>query len=90
VSAEGSGQIEVYEPQGCARCAGTGYRGRVGLFEVLVVSDEVRSLILERAPASQIARVAVGEGMRTLRADGLSKVAEGVTSLSEVTRVTGG
>jgi type II secretory ATPase GspE/PulE/Tfp pilus assembly ATPase PilB-like protein len=56
----------------------------------MVVSDEVRRLVLERAPASQIAAVSIQEGMRTLREDGLSKVAEGLTSLAEVTRVTGG
>jgi type IV pilus assembly protein PilB len=90
LSAESTGDVEIYEPRGCARCAGTGYRGRVGLFEVMVVSDEVRRLVLERAPASTIAKVAISEGMRTLRDDGLSKVAEGLTSLAEVTRVTGG
>jgi type IV pilus assembly protein PilB len=90
LSAEGTGTVDIYEAVGCARCAGTGYRGRVGLFEVMVVSDEVRRLVLERAPASQIAAVATQEGMRTLRQDGLSKVAEGLTSLAEVTRVTGG
>jgi type IV pilus assembly protein PilB len=90
LSADGAGTVDIYEAVGCARCAGTGYRGRVGLFEVMVVSDEVRRLVLERAPASQIAAVAIQEGMRTLREDGLSKVAEGLTSLAEVTRVTGG
>jgi type IV pilus assembly protein PilB len=89
LSAEGEGSVEIYEPRGCARCGGTGYRGRVGLFEVMVVSDEVRHLVLERAPASQIAKVAISEGMRTLREDGLTKVGEGLTSLAEVSRVTG-
>ncbi len=90
LSADGTGSLEVYEAVGCARCAGTGYRGRVGLFEVMTVSDEVRRLVVERAPAAQIAEVAVAEGMRTLRQDGLTKVAAGLTSLAEVTRVTGG
>jgi len=90
LTADATGSVDIYEAVGCARCAGTGYRGRVGLFEVMVVSDEVRRLVLERAPASQIAAVAIDEGMRTLRDDGLSKVAEGLTSLAEVTRVTGG
>ena len=89
IDAEGTGEIEVYEPKGCARCAGTGYRGRVGLFEVMEVTDEVRRLVLERAPASAISAVAVREGMRTLREDGMAKVAAGLTSLAEVTRVTG-
>jgi type IV pilus assembly protein PilB len=90
LSADGTGSLEVYEAVGCARCAGTGYRGRVGLFEVMTVSDEVRRLVVERAPAARIAEVAVAEGMRTLRQDGLTKVAAGLTSLAEVTRVTGG
>jgi type IV pilus assembly protein PilB len=90
LSADGTGTVDIYEAVGCARCAGTGYRGRVGLFEVMVVSDEVRQLVLERAPASQIAAVSIEQGMRTLREDGLSKVSAGLTSLAEVTRVTGG
>ncbi len=75
--------------RGCDACAGTGYRGRVGLFEVMEVSDEVRRLVLERAHASSISAVAVREGMRTLRQDGLAKVTAGLTSLAEVARLTG-
>jgi type IV pilus assembly protein PilB len=90
VSGDSTGEVEIYEPRGCARCAATGYRGRVGLFEVMIVSNEVRRLVLERADAASIAEVAIHEGMRTLREDGMSKVAEGLTSLAEVTRVTGG
>jgi type IV pilus assembly protein PilB len=81
--------IEAYEPVGCVRCGGTGYRGRTGLFEVMVVSEEIRSLALQRAPADQIAIVAMREGMRTLREDGLEKVKAGLTSMAEVGRVTG-
>jgi type IV pilus assembly protein PilB len=81
--------IEAYEPAGCVRCGGTGYRGRIGLFEVMVMSDEIRSLALQRAPADQIALVAVREGMRRLREDGLDKVKSGQTSMAEIARVTG-
>jgi type IV pilus assembly protein PilB len=81
--------IEAYEPVGCVRCGGTGYRGRVGLFEVMLASEEIRSLALERAPADRIALVAVREGMRRLREDGLDKVKAGLTSMAEVARVTG-
>jgi type IV pilus assembly protein PilB len=81
--------IEAYEPVGCVRCAGTGYRGRTGLFEVMLVSEEIRSLALERAPADQIAAVAIREGMRRLREDGLEKVKSGLTSMAEIARVTG-
>jgi type IV pilus assembly protein PilB len=81
--------MEAYEPVGCVRCGGMGYRGRIGLFEVMVVSDEIRSLTLQRAPADQVGHVAVREGMRTLREDGLEKVKAGLTSMAEVGRVTG-
>jgi type IV pilus assembly protein PilB len=66
-----------------------GYRGRIGLFEVMVMSEEIRSLSLQRGSASQIAAVAVRDGMRRLREDGLDKVKSGLTSMAEVARVTG-
>jgi type IV pilus assembly protein PilB len=82
--------IEAYEPVGCVRCGSMGYRGRLGLFEVMVMSEEIRSLALERAPSDKISVVAVREGMRRLREDGLDKVKAGVTSMAEIARVTGG
>ena len=82
--------IEAYEPVGCDRCGGMGYRGRIGLYEVMLISPEIRSLTLQRASADQIAAVAVREGMRRLREDGLDKVKSGLTSMAEVARVTGG
>jgi type IV pilus assembly protein PilB len=66
-----------------------GYRGRTGLYEVMMTSEEVRSLTLERAASEQIATVAVQQGMRRLREDGLEKVKAGVTSMAEIARVTG-
>jgi type IV pilus assembly protein PilB len=81
--------IEAYEPLGCSRCGGTGYRGRVGLYEVMTMSEEIRTLTLARAASEQIAVVAVREGMRRLREDGLDKVKAGLTSIAEVARVTG-
>jgi type IV pilus assembly protein PilB len=81
--------IEAYEPAGCVRCAGMGYRGRVGLFEVMLMNDEIRSLTLERASAAAITAAAMREGMRRLREDGLDKVKSGLTSMAEVSRVTG-
>ena len=81
--------MEAYEPVGCVRCGGMGYRGRTGLFEVMLLSEEIRSLALQRAPSDQIALVATREGMRTLREDGLEKVKGGLTSMAEVSRVTG-
>ncbi len=81
--------LEAYEPAGCARCGGMGYKGRIGLYEVMLVSEEIRRLVLTRAPAEEIATVAVREGMRHLRDDGLEKVKTGRTSMAEVARVTG-
>jgi type IV pilus assembly protein PilB len=81
--------IEAYEPVGCVRCGGMGYRGRIGLFEVMEMSEEIRSLTLQRASSNQIAEVAARDGMRRLRSDGLEKVKSGLTSMAEVSRVTG-
>jgi type IV pilus assembly protein PilB len=81
--------IEAYESVGCVRCKGMGYRGRTGLYEVMLMSDEIRTLTLQRAAAEQIATVAIREGMRRLREDGLEKIKAGLTSMAEVARVTG-
>ena len=81
--------IEAFEPVGCTRCSGTGYRGRLGLYEVLKVSEGIRSLALRRATPGEIAMFASAEGMTTLREDGLEKVRLGLTSVDEIIRVTG-
>jgi len=81
--------IEAYEPAGCVRCGGMGYRGRIGLYEVMVMSEEIRSLTLQRASSDQLGAAAVREGMRRLREDGLDKVKHGLTSVAEIARVTG-
>jgi type IV pilus assembly protein PilB len=81
--------LEAYEPAGCGRCANTGFKGRIGLYEVMVLTEEIRKLVLERAPANQIAAAATQAGMRRLREDGLEKVKQGRTSIAEVVRVTG-
>ncbi len=80
--------LEAYEPVGCARCGGSGYRGRIGLYEVMTVTEEIRSLAIARASADRVAEVAVRNGMRRLRDDGLEKVRQGRTSIAEVSRVT--
>jgi type IV pilus assembly protein PilB len=81
--------IEAYDPKGCSRCGGSGYKGRIGLYEVMTITDEIRRLAIERAPADRIAEVAMRDGMRRLRDDGLEKVRQGRTSIAEVSRVTG-
>ncbi|HEX8104026.1 MAG TPA: ATPase, T2SS/T4P/T4SS family [Solirubrobacteraceae bacterium] len=83
------GALECYEPVGCARCAGTGYKGRIGLYEVMWISETVRQMCVARDTADAIARVAVDEGMMRLREDGLEKVRRGLTSIAEVARVAG-
>ncbi|MGA2320440.1 MAG: ATPase, T2SS/T4P/T4SS family [Solirubrobacteraceae bacterium] len=79
---------EPFEAVGCSRCGGSGYRGRVGLYEVMSVSEPIRELILERASVDAMVAVAAGEGMLRLRDDGLEKVREGVTSIAEIERMT--
>ena len=66
-----------------------GYKGRLGLYEVMTMTEEIRTLVLARAPADEIAAVAMREGMHRLRDDGFEKVKAGFTSLAEVARVTG-
>jgi type IV pilus assembly protein PilB len=80
--------LEAYEPVGCPRCGGSGYKGRIGLYEVMPVTEEIRTLAIERASADRVATVAVRDGMRRLRDDGLDKVRHGITSIAEVARVT--
>ena len=79
---------EPFEPVGCSRCGGSGYRGRVGLYEVMTVSERIRTLILEHASVDDMVAVALEEGMKRLRDDGIQKVREGLTSIAEVERMT--
>jgi len=80
--------IEAYDAVGCARCGHSGYKGRVGLYEVMAVTDEIREMTIDRTSADAMRNVAVEQGMRVLRDDGLEKVRLGVTSIAEVSRVT--
>jgi len=73
---------------GCQACRGTGYKGRTGIFEFLILDDDIRSLILRHASAGEIMKLARSKGMRTLREDGLEKVKMGWTNQEEVMRVT--
>jgi type IV pilus assembly protein PilB len=80
--------VEGYEPGGCPRCGSSGYRGRVGLYSAMMMSETLKELTIRRAAEPEITGVAEEEGMLTLREDGISKVRAGVTSLEEVLRVT--
>ncbi|HEY2334582.1 MAG TPA: ATPase, T2SS/T4P/T4SS family [Solirubrobacterales bacterium] len=82
------GEIEAYEPVGCSRCNQSGYRGRVGLYSVMRMSDLIKEMTVSQAPEAEIAATARHEGMLTLREDGVAKVRSGLTSLEEVIRVT--
>jgi type IV pilus assembly protein PilB len=85
--AKRAGKLTIYGPVGCDRCFNTGYRGRIGLFELMVMDDDIRKLFLHEAPADQMRKLAIEHGMRTLREDALDKVAAGTTSLQEIARV---
>lgn len=78
----------VYEPVGCDECLDNGYKGRTGIYELLVVDDEIRGLIMQNVASGQIKKAAIKKGMRTLRDDGARKVMLGETSIAEVMRVT--
>jgi len=78
----------LYKGQGCTHCQGTGYRGRIGIFEMMVVTDDLRSLIIENASARDLRRVASRQGTTSLREDGFRHVREGRTTVEEVLRVT--
>ncbi len=80
-------EVTLYRPKGCPECHGHGFKGRLGVFELLLMSDEVRRLILDRAPGVEIARVAHQQGMVTMIEDAFSKIVNGITSLQEALRV---
>jgi type IV pilus assembly protein PilB len=80
---------ELAQGAGCNACGGTGFRGRIGLFEVLPITEEIRALASERASTSEIQKAAVASGMRTLREDGIRLCLEGMTTPDEVRRVAG-
>ncbi len=81
-------QLKIYKGTGCQTCNNTGYKGRVGLYEVMEITDEVRELILIGASALELRKKAVDDGMITLRESGLQKIRNGVTTIEEVVRET--
>jgi type II secretion system protein E len=80
--------LVLYQPGGCEACRNTGYRGRMGIYELMVTSDRIRELATQRIASHELKRVAVEQGMRTLRMDGWQKALDGVTTIDEVIRVT--
>jgi general secretion pathway protein E len=88
VGGNGGATVQVFEGKGCEECAHTGYRGRCGIYELLLVNETTRQLILKRSSADIIREAAVKQGMRTLREDGWRTVRAGTTTVAEVVRVT--
>ena len=84
----GTGEIRLFRPEGCRECGGSGYYGRLALAEVLVMSEQIRKLVMQHAGATDIQRAAVEEGMDTMYQEGLRKALAGLTTIEEVLRVT--
>jgi type IV pilus assembly protein PilB len=78
---------QLHRAAGCGHCNGTGYKGRLGIYEIMPVTEALERLIVERKSADELMRVAVAEGMISLRQDGLERVLQGVTTVEEISRV---
>jgi type II secretory ATPase GspE/PulE/Tfp pilus assembly ATPase PilB-like protein len=78
----------IYDPAGCDECRGSGFKGRTGIYEILLVDDHIRPLIISRASASEIKQVAKRRGLKSLREDGWEKVLDGITTIEEILRVS--
>ncbi|HEY5443454.1 MAG TPA: type IV-A pilus assembly ATPase PilB, partial [Pyrinomonadaceae bacterium] len=87
-TAEEAKTMKTFKGKGCSVCNNTGYKGRIGLYEVLEVTDEIRELILIGASALELRKKAIDDGMITLRGSGLQKIRSGVTTVEEVVRET--
>ena len=81
-------RVKLYKGEGCDQCGGTGYKGRQGLYEVMLISSNIRSLIMAEAGTDELVEQALKEGMLTLRMDGLKKLERGITTLEEVLKET--
>ena len=84
----GQEDFKVYHGKGCKACSNTGFRGRCGIYELLVIDDNIRELVLKKSTAQIICDQARKTGMRTLREDGWDKVIKGITTVEEILRVT--
>jgi type IV pilus assembly protein PilB len=89
-SEEEAKTVKCYKGRGCPACSGSGYKGRIALYEVMLLKDEIKEMILEGASADELKKTALRLGMKTLRISGLTKIKEGITSIEEVMRVTFG
>jgi type IV pilus assembly protein PilB len=89
-SEEEAQSIKCYKGRGCSQCNNSGYKGRIALYEILTLKDELKEMILEGASADELKKTAIRLGMRTLRVSGLAKIKSGVTTVEEIVRVTFG
>jgi type II secretory ATPase GspE/PulE/Tfp pilus assembly ATPase PilB-like protein len=81
-------RVDSFKGRGCDTCNGSGYKGRAGIFELMELNDELRQMIMSNGDSGKLTEVARRQGMRNLREDGWMKVSQGITTASEVTRVT--
>jgi type II secretory ATPase GspE/PulE/Tfp pilus assembly ATPase PilB-like protein len=88
ISKEKMEDMKFYNGVGCSECNGSGYKGRTGLYELLIVDDRIRDLVIKRDSITSIRNAACQAGMKTLRENGLKKVMDGITSIEEVLRET--
>ncbi|MBI4949015.1 MAG: Flp pilus assembly complex ATPase component TadA, partial [Deltaproteobacteria bacterium] len=88
VSQQEAQKMECFKGSGCAVCAGTGYKGRIALYEVMPFTESIKELVLNGASTAEIKRAAIKDGMKSLRMSGITKVAEGVATIEEILRVT--
>jgi type IV pilus assembly protein PilB len=79
--------VTFYRGRGCESCRHTGYSGRIGIYELMMINNEIRDLIVKRVPLSELRAAARAAGMKTLKEDGIAKVTEGITTIEEVMRV---
>src|SRR6185437_13567963 len=78
---------QIFKPHGCDNCAGTGFRGRIGIFEMMTMNNEIRELAFNRAPTNKIRKVALATGMKSLLLDGRKKILAGITTAEEIVKV---
>ena len=81
-------QLTLFNPVGCSECKKTGMRGRIGVFELMQIDDDIRELMVRGITSGQIREAARQKGMRSMREDGMQKAASGITTIDEVLRVT--
>ena len=81
-------KIQFFHGKGCANCSNTGYKGRVGIFEVFNLTDELKEMVAQKTSGTQLGKKAIEQGMVTMKQDGILKAIDGITTLEEIWRVT--